>query len=463
MTVDVQPERLVPGLEKFLEQVRVETRIPGIGVALSVAGRRAYAHAGTLAADDPRPLTAAARFHLGCVVKALLALVTLELVRRGELDLDAPLAAYLAELRGTRHGHTVRVRHLLSHTSGYQGTSLLVPGTRKLTWAGFVAYLRDAPQLFVPGTVFNYEHSEAVLLEKLVTRATDMDALRLIRQIVLAPLGIREPVLDTCCESAVRVGHHAYDTAAARFVRARIEPPPPFWRAAFSCHTLALCELIVLAEALADDRPDGPFPASTLSRMREAAVTLPPTVGGALRELMPISFGLGAAGLRGGWHGHTGVAQGQCIGLRYDPSRRIAVAVGLNVMAPPVRDLILSTICASLTGATRLAEQPEPRLELELAELAGEYRGAGGVRVVAAFEDGRLCCEIGAPRAAKGLRVELVADERRGLKLITPLPQLSLGFFKEPAHDSIALMVGMNAYKRVADHTGGHATRPHGS
>src|SRR5690606_10297985 len=174
---------LVLRLGVFIDQARRDTGVPGIGVAVSMAGRKACAYSGTLAAGGDTPLRAGARFQLGCIMKLLLAMAALELATRGTLGLDAPLGEYLPELRSARARDGILVRHLLSHTSGYQGTDILDADARALTWATFVAYLHAAPQFFRPGTVFNYEHSEAVLLERILERVAGEDSVRLVRRI----------------------------------------------------------------------------------------------------------------------------------------------------------------------------------------------------------------------------------------------------------------------------------------
>lgn len=442
-------------LETFLARIRAETGIPGIGLALSVAERRTFASSGTLTAEGAAPLTEDARFHLGCIVKVLLALATLELARRAALDLNAPIATYLHELRGTLHGRTVLVRHLVSHTSGYQGTNPLEPEARELTWARFVAYLRHAPQLFAPGTVFSYEHTEAVLLESVLERATGRPMLELIQTLVLAPLGIAEPVLDTRCDDRLRVGHHARDEESKRFVGMQLERIAPFWRAAFSSYTLSLRELLRLAEGLTGagtHATERVLAEPTLRMLRQQAVALPPSIGGPVRELMPVAFGHGTAHLRGGWLGNTGVTRGQCIGLRYDPGRRIAVVVGLNAMVPHLRDIVLNAVCASLAAPVDRGASASPP-EIELRTLGGVYRGGGRSRVVAKLEDERLVCEIGSIGAPPALRVEIVQDGN-GLHLDTPVPQLSIAFFREPATSALGLMLGLNAYKRIGVRNG---------
>ena len=107
-----------------------------------------YINVGTNAAGGSEQMTQHAQFRIGCVTKLLLAVVVLELVRDGELDLDLPIGEYLEELRGTPHGESICISHLLSHTSGYRGTNILEEEARSLTWDSFVDYLRAAPRFF---------------------------------------------------------------------------------------------------------------------------------------------------------------------------------------------------------------------------------------------------------------------------------------------------------------------------
>ena len=157
-------------MDALAARVREETQIPGIVLGASVDGRRTYAAAGSYIAGERRRLGKSATFALGCASKLPLAIRAHELARHGALDLRSPIAAYLPELRGSACGETVLCEHLLSHTSGYRGTSIFDGRTRALSWDGLVAYLQAAPQLFAPGTVFSYEHTESVLLFEIIRR-----------------------------------------------------------------------------------------------------------------------------------------------------------------------------------------------------------------------------------------------------------------------------------------------------
>src|SRR5690606_27320040 len=187
--VSVTRAEIASGVEAFLGRVVRETGVPGIAVSVRAGGEHLSIAAGHVRRGGP-PLSPRHRFHAGCAIKLLLAVVALELAARGRLALDTAIGEPVAELRGTIHGATVRIAHLLSHTSGYRGTHLLDPAMRELDWTGLIALQRAAPQLFPPGTVFSYEHTESVLLGRILERATGREPLALVREMLLEPLGL---------------------------------------------------------------------------------------------------------------------------------------------------------------------------------------------------------------------------------------------------------------------------------
>jgi CubicO group peptidase (beta-lactamase class C family) len=73
-------------------------------------------------ADEARtaPWTESTITNVFSTTKAMTSLAALVLVDRGELDLDAPVARYWPEF-AARAKAGIKVRHLLSHTSGVSG------------------------------------------------------------------------------------------------------------------------------------------------------------------------------------------------------------------------------------------------------------------------------------------------------------------------------------------------------
>jgi beta-lactamase family protein len=420
MRRDVAEVDLQPRMDALAARVREETQIPGVVLGASVDGRRTYAAAGTYIAGERRRLGKSATFALGCASKLPLAIRTHELARRGALDLRNPIAAYLPELRDSACGKTVLCEHLLSHTSGYRGTSIFDGRTRALGWDGLVTHLKAAPQLFAPGRVFSYEHTESVVLWEILRRVGGA-----------APGNGHAAAREV--ESA---GRHVFDERAGRFVVLdKADSVPAFWQPAFSERAVTVDDLLDLGQR-----------ALGVPELQRNVVNLPPSAGGPLCELMPLAFGLGCAELRGGFRGSTGVAAGQCVGLRFAPG--IVVAVGLNAIVPHLRDFVLTALCNEVAGvAPREARQ---RFGFDLRDLGGRYIGPGTALVTVQHVDERLICTLGHEDRRASLQVDFVLDDDLKPVLRSPVPQLSLAFFREPMEDAMGLMLGLSAYRRVA-------------
>jgi CubicO group peptidase (beta-lactamase class C family) len=435
---------LRPQLEGFVRRIRQETGVPSLAVLVSRGDERVFTVAGSRSVETEQLLEADARYHVGCITKLLLAMVTLELASDGALALDAPVGEYLPELAAAVLGRSVRVAHLLSHTSGYRGTHVL---DRSLTdWEGVIAHLRATQMLFVPGSVFSYEHTEALLLGEIVRRTAGRASLAQIAERLFAPLGIEPGRVGT--GDARTAGRHEFDARSGRFVAVTSHSPPaPLWLPAFSDYTLTLAELTAVAEAAMGRDGFGLLATSTQRALLTPAVRLPSSAGGPLRELLPIAFGHGTALFREGFHGNTGVSSGQCVGLRFDAATGTTVAVALSAAAPQLRDFVLGTVCADLAGHPP-GRVPAP-FTLDFAMLEGAYSGPGDACAVVRLEGAQVVCELGRERHPERLRVELSRGESGELVLRSPVPQLSLGFFIEPASRIVGLMVGLSAYRRL--------------
>src|SRR5438105_4122585 len=113
-------------LGDLLEELRTQTGIPGLSVTVIVSGQRRTAAVGSLAAGTDKPLLPESR-QLGCIANVPTSLVVLGLANDGALDLEAPLGEYLSEFGKLPRAREIRLRHLASHSSGYQGLNGAVP------------------------------------------------------------------------------------------------------------------------------------------------------------------------------------------------------------------------------------------------------------------------------------------------------------------------------------------------
>ncbi|HEX6386228.1 MAG TPA: serine hydrolase domain-containing protein, partial [Anaerolineae bacterium] len=116
-----QPVQPLDGdaIDSFVESQMQAHRIRGLALAITqgdeIVHLRGYGTAG-----DDRPMTADTPMHLGSVSKSFTALAIMQLVEQGQVDLDAPVQAYLPwfTVADDEAGRAITVRHLLHHTSG---------------------------------------------------------------------------------------------------------------------------------------------------------------------------------------------------------------------------------------------------------------------------------------------------------------------------------------------------------
>lgn len=428
---------------------------PGAAVALSHEGTRAFAAAGTAHSTLQIPLTSQSRLQLGCIAKLMTAMVALELAAQGRIDLDGALSSYLPELDGSALGRSVRLRHLLTHTSGYRGPNVADPTVRYyFNWEKLIALLRKGAQLFEPGTFFNYEHTESVLLGEIVARIMSTDIADLHRTMILDPLGIDTPAGGSDLAQH-NMAEHSLDPETRRFVPMRAPPQCAFWRASLSDLTLSLEDLLKLGEAAAGLDPGRILRRETVSMLRDANVYLPACIGGPLREEIPSSFGFGCAQYGTGVFGHNGSARGQTCSLRYNPSSRLVGVVALNAWRPHVRDMLCRKSLASAAGNTGIdlgcspPSPPDSLPDWTFAEVTGKYAGALGVDAEVCAQDGQLVCTLRASSARTALRLVATRTVDGPLQLTSDAPQLTLGFSRADQRGARLMIIGLNAYRRA--------------
>ena len=201
--LDWVPARLVELLETY--------HVPGGSVAVWYDGAEYLTAAGkaNVVADiDATPKTL---FLIGSITKVYTATLVMQLVDDGAIDLDAPVAHYLPELRVADEDAraTITVRQLLSHTSGITGDYLPDCGRGDDAVERFVGTLVDAGMLYRPGEMFSYCNSGFVLAGRLVERLTDGTWDAALRSRLLEPIDSTD--LATLPEEAlsrrVAVGH----------------------------------------------------------------------------------------------------------------------------------------------------------------------------------------------------------------------------------------------------------------
>ena len=194
---------LVATLERFLAPTRDNPKHPGFagGVVLAAVDGRITVHEAIGDAvryqAGPRELPAAQRvamrpdsvFDTASLTKVTTAILTLQLVDDGLVDLDAPVARYLPEFGGPGKAG-ITVAQVLAHTSGLSVGVNLAGLNRSAQNARVLA----APLLkgATPGTVFRYSGTGLMVLGLLVERLVGQPLDIVLRERLAAPLSLTD-------------------------------------------------------------------------------------------------------------------------------------------------------------------------------------------------------------------------------------------------------------------------------
>jgi len=122
-------------------------------------------------------------YDVASLTKVFTATAALRLVEQGRLDLGAPAADYLPELRASG----IAVIHLLTHTSGLD---IRLSALREAGRAGMLAAVYAATPAHPPGVAVAYTNANSLLLGEIVARLCGAPLDAALRGLVLDPLGL---------------------------------------------------------------------------------------------------------------------------------------------------------------------------------------------------------------------------------------------------------------------------------
>lgn len=154
---------------------------------------------------DGTPMWVGARFRVGSNTKMFTSVLALRLAEQGRLDLDKPLRDYLPS--GTIPASwPITARQVLEHRAGvYDHVNDLLEQSGEETTAAFEARIRDTvydPRALVslsvkhglqfpPGSAYAYTNTGFVLMGLVAEHLTGRPYAELLREQILAPLGLR--------------------------------------------------------------------------------------------------------------------------------------------------------------------------------------------------------------------------------------------------------------------------------
>lgn len=202
LVCDAQGHQLSPDkrtqIEAAVSKFMASTHVPGVSVAVVENGEYEWGSGFGLAdVENNAPASEHTLFRLASISKPLTAVGAMELVERGQLDLDAPVQKYCPAFPQkqapitTRQvmGHLAGIRH---YKSGENQADLEGGNTKHFDnpiQAG-LDFFKNDPLVADPGTHFHYSTQGYTLVGCVMEGASGAKYLDFMRQNVLVPAGM---------------------------------------------------------------------------------------------------------------------------------------------------------------------------------------------------------------------------------------------------------------------------------
>jgi CubicO group peptidase (beta-lactamase class C family) len=166
--------------------------VPGLVVGVLRDGERETRAYGVTSLETGYPVRPDTLFPIGSISKVYTTALVMTLVDDGTLDLDAPIGAYLPDLRlaDERARDTITLRQLLTHQSGLYGDYYHDFGMGDDALARCVASYHTIRQLTDPGELWAYCSSGFMLAGRVVEVVTGQPFETTMRERLFAPLGL---------------------------------------------------------------------------------------------------------------------------------------------------------------------------------------------------------------------------------------------------------------------------------
>ncbi len=282
-------------------------------------------------------------WHWGSITKTITAVGAMQLVRRGRLDLDAPVTDHVPEIRRIHNPFgsmdEITLRMLMSHSSGLQSGTW--PWSRGRSWEPFeptewtqlVAMMPYMEVAFAPGSRYNYSNPGIVYIARAMEMVSGDPWQGYIYKNIFAPLAIHESYFGATPWHLVERRSHNYHVVrrdGGTAVEDRgidFDPgatiPNGGWNAPISDLALWAGFLTGSSNPATQARHDGVLPRRLLESMWVPVVQVDDV------EKMGLSFFLrqGSGGLV---VGHTGTQAGFRSFLYASPDTRRAVIGVVN-------------------------------------------------------------------------------------------------------------------------------------
>jgi D-alanyl-D-alanine carboxypeptidase len=337
------------------------------------------------------PATHDTVYKVGSITKSYTALAILQLVEKGQIDLDANISKYLADLQGVSANATVR--QLLTHSSGITNYTALPEARSIMTWKvttrdDIVDLFEGKALDFEAGTQYSYSNSGYYLLGLIIESVSGQDYFEYLQEQVFDPLHLEATYSGAYDEI---VPHQARGYVVTEDGFANADPTSKLTPFSAGILEASAADLVKYRRAVFNSE-------ATSAELLELVTTTETFPGG-----IPHRYALGALVKRDfyghpSW-GHSGGITGFTTHHEYFPDDDLTVIVLVNANGAPISPGSLATKMAREIYSIPQPEQTTVEVsEQLLASYAGKYQMSPyrhfGEFINVVFKDGLLQLQL---------------------------------------------------------------------
>ncbi len=215
-------ENATEDLDRFVSKL-VDLDLFSGAILIAYRGRPFYRKAfGMANRDFAVPNNIETKFNLGSMNKMFTAVAIAQLVQNGELSFDDPLSKFFPQLPNPEDAKEIKIKHLLSHTSGlgsYWNKKFLDSSrTRFRTIEDMMTLIDDSRVAFRPGSNWKYSNTGYLVLGSILEKVTGQSYFDYIRENIYRPAGM----VNSDCYELDFVNHNL---AVGYYKDFSIDPP----------------------------------------------------------------------------------------------------------------------------------------------------------------------------------------------------------------------------------------------
>ncbi len=401
------------------------------------------------------PVKKGSRFEIGSISKSFAAIVAMQFVEAGLLDLHVPVTDYVPWFEVRSPFEPITAHHLLTHSAGLIMGMDFADDAVPPVWS-----LRGTAVGSAPGERFRYSNDGYKLLGLILETIGGKPWPDMLRERVLAPLGMDrtdpEITYDTAADIATPHQREANDRPSHRG-RLLVRAPISISRTADGSIISTAKDMAAYARMLLNR---GVHPGGRLLSDESFALMTTPHMTETGDHGVAYGYALDVFDVDGRAHiGHAGGMVGHYALLWCDMDAGVAAAMMVNghgEREPSVR-FALDAARAHVAGERLPTVPPAPDpLATPLAqELAGEYAAADGSSILLKDDDGRLVALFGSGSGSVSGEVTLEPlgelweshDGEPAFAVPSPdMDRFALGIERGPDGSVVALTHGPSRY-----------------